>query len=82
MEEGVDPEDGGPDEGKTATSNVAASIGWHAGYASYPTPEDSEGPNDPRASDGRTGTLGASYQVASPPDGGQGDQPTPPKPEC
>jgi len=50
------------------------------GYAAYPTPDDSDGPGDPRASDGGGSRLLGQGFMASPPDGGQGGQPIPPGP--
>ena len=75
-----DPEDGGPDELDTPAASAGFNGQLLRGYAAYPTPDDSDGPDDPRASDGGGSRVVGQGFMASPPDGGQGGQPIPPGP--
>ena len=78
----IDPEgDGGPDEltSPTAASLVDAAI--IGDFARYPTPDDTDGPTDPRASVGELGTMMSDGPTASPPVDSDGKNPIPIGPE-
>jgi hypothetical protein len=75
------PREPGPDEvGSPAVTDAILSQ-FFGGENSYPTPDDPDGPGDPRSSDGLTFATSLVQQTMSPVDGGQGVKPLPPNPK-
>lgn len=70
-----------PDEGVGLSAGAGIQSQFLGGAASFPTPDDPDGPDDPRAADGIVLSVGSLQQAASPPDGGQGGEVTPPGPK-
>jgi len=66
-----DPEEGGPDEATSPAMLGALDLAGF-GFNHQPAPDDPDGPDDPRASDGVASCVAASGYASSPPDGGEG----------